>query len=165
MVVNIKKLIIIDDLLERGSLKSFLEKVEFDKFESKWFFMDKPETYTKHIINIGADHFPIAGIVGYETWTHKNTRPESDKFHEWHYDKDEYRWSLNQVLRFPLFSAVFYAQVNCFGGQLLMEKGIQIEPKVNRLVLFEPGLKHRVRKFRGTRYSININPWSRKLER
>jgi len=164
MVVNIKKLIIIDDLLEIGSLKSFLEKVEFDKFENKWFYMDKPETYTKHIINIGADHFPIAGIVGYETWTHKNTRPESDKFHEWHYDKDEYRYSINQILRFPIFSAVFYIKIDCSGGNLIMENGVEIKPKTNRLVLFEPGLKHRVEKFEGTRYSININPWRRRLE-
>ena len=45
-----------------------------------------------------------------------------------------------------------------------MENGVEIKPKTNRLVLFEPGLKHRVEKFEGTRYSININPWRRRLE-
>ena len=159
------KVIIIDDFFEKDCLKNIQEKADLNKFEDKWFSVNKPETYTYHIIEAGADYFPIAGIVGYETWTHKNTRPTSDRYFDWHYDKDEYRWSLNQVLRFPLFSAVFYAQANCFGGQLLMEHGVQIEPKVNRLILFEGGVKHRVRKFRGTRYSININPWNRKLER
>ena len=159
------KVIVIDDFFEKNCLKNLQEKADLNKFEDKWFSVNKPETYTYHIIEAGADYFPIAGIVGYETWTHNNTRPTSDKYFDWHYDKDEHRYAMNQVLRFPLFSAVFYAQANCFGGQLLMEHGVQIEPKVNRLILFEGGVKHRVRKFRGTRYSININPWSRKLER
>jgi len=159
------KVIITDNFFDKYCLKNLQEKADLGKFENQWFNMDKPETYTCNIVNTGADHFPIAGIVGYEVWAHDNTRPVSDEYYDWHYDKDEYRWSLNQVLRFPIFSAVFYLKANCFGGQLLLENGIQIEPVVNRLVLFEAGIKHRVRKFKGTRYSLNINPWRRKLER
>ena len=163
--MNNNKVIIIDDFFDKYCLKNLQEKVDLGKFENQWFNMDKPETYTCNIVNTGADHFPIAGIEGYEVWTHKNSRPSSDEHFDWHYDKDEYRYSLNQVLRFPLFSAVFYVEAQCFGGQLRLESGVEIEPKQNRLVLFQAGLKHRVQKFKGRRISLNINPWNRKLER
>ena len=163
--MNNNKVIIIDDFFDAASFKEVKEKTNLDAFEEQWFSIDSPEIHTYMIVSVGADHFPIAGREGYEVWTHTNSRPASDENFDWHYDKDEYRYSLNQVLRFPLFSAVFYVEAECFGGQLRLESGVEIEPKQNRLVLFQAGLKHRVQKFKGRRISLNINPWNRKLER
>ena len=60
---------------------------------------------------------------------------------------------------------VFYTKVkNLKGGELLIEDTIVV-PKENRLVIFGPGLNHKVNEFQGERVSFNINPWNRKLDK
>ena len=76
----------------------------------------------------------------------------------------------------PLLSTVFYPHVSCAGGELLVadsppiENGYQgplptfrsvisIPPVVNRLVLFSPGILHRINPFEGERYSVAVNIW------
>ena len=73
-----------------------------------------------------------------------------------------------------LLSTVFYRHVSCAGGKLLVadnppiENGyegllptfrsvISIPPVVNRLVLFSPGILHRINPFEGERYSVSMN--------
>jgi hypothetical protein len=75
-----------------------------------------------------------------------------------------------------LLSTVFYPHVSCAGGELLVadnppiENGYQgplptfrsvisIPPVVNRLVLFSPGILHRINPFEGERYSVAVNIW------
>ena len=36
---------------------------------------------------------------------------------------------------------------------------ISIPPVVNRLVLFSPGILHRINPFEGERYSVAVNMW------
>ena len=66
--------------------------------------------------------------------------------------------------------------MSCAGGELLVadnpliENGYQgplptfrseisIPPVVNRLVLFSPGILHRINPFEGERYSVAVNIW------
>ena len=50
------------------------------------------------------------------------------------------------------------------GGELIVEDTI-ITPKENRVVIFGPGLIHKVNEFEGQRVSLSINPWNRLLEK
>ena len=76
----------------------------------------------------------------------------------------------------PLLSTVFYPHASCAGGELLVadnppvENGYQgplpkfrlvisIPPVENRLVLFSPGILHRINPFEGERYSVAVNIW------
>ena len=70
---------------------------------------------------------------------------------------------------------MFYPHVSSAGGELLVadsppiENGYQglthiplgdpIRPVVNRLVLFYPGILHRINPFEGERYSVAVNIW------
>mgnify|MGYP003640622520 CR=1 FL=1 len=122
-------------------------------------------TIAKHIIETYVSkYFNISKLVGFEMWTHNNTRPIGDINEGWHYDKDEYFYKINKVLRFPIFSAVLYLKIkNLVGGRLVFDDA-KVTPKENRLVLFGPGLRHGVEGYSGERVSLNINGWNRKLE-
>ena len=73
---------------------------------------------------------------------------------------------------------VFYPHVSLAGDELLLvdnspiENGYQgplptfrsvisIPPVVNRLVLFSPGILHRINPFEGERYSVAVNIWNK----
>ena len=95
---------------------------------------------------------------------------------DWHIDKDELEGRRSGRFLLPLLSTVFYSHVSCAGGELLVadsppiENGYQgplptfrsvisIPPVVNRLVLFSPGILHRINPFEGERYSVAVNIW------
>ena len=94
----------------------------------------------------------------------------------WHIDRDEVGYRENGRYSLPLLSTVFYPHVSCAGGELLvadnppMQEGqtgppprfrsvISIPPAVNRLVVFSPGILHRINQLEGERYSIAVNIW------
>lgn len=108
--------------------------------------------------------------AGVEWWC--NTNNDLD----WHIDKDEAEGINSGRYQLPLLSTVFYPHVSCAGGELLIadnppipdgHKGplprfrsvISIPPVVNRLVLFSPGILHRINPFEGERYSVAVNIW------
>ena len=110
--------------------------------------------------------------AGVEWWC--NTNNDLD----WHIDKDEAEGINSGRYLLPLLSTVFYPHVSCAGGELLVadsppiENGYQgplptfrsvisIPPVVNRLVLFSPGILHRINPFEGERYSLAVNIWER----
>ena len=95
---------------------------------------------------------------------------------DWHIDKNELEGRRSGRFLLPLLSTVFYPHVSCAGGELLVadnppiENGYQgplptfrsvisIPPVVNRLVLFSPGILHRINPFEGERYSVAVNIW------
>ena len=109
--------------------------------------------------------------AGVEWWC--NTNNDLD----WHIDKDELEGRCSGRFLLPLLSTVFYPHVSCAGGELLVadnppiENGyegplptfrsvISIPPVVNRLVLFSPGILHRINPFEGERYSVAMNIWA-----
>ncbi len=157
--------VIIDNFFEDiKSLEKLKSKLNDFPPEGRWYSIDKPETYTNIMLTKASEYYNMDKIVGYETWLHKNTKPVADYDGGWHFDKDEHRYNVNKLLRFPICSCVFYLEVqNLKGGRLIVED-VEIIPKTNRLVLFGPGKKHYVQDFQGDRFSIAINPWNRLLE-
>ena len=108
--------------------------------------------------------------AGVEWWC--NTNNDLD----WHIDKDELEGRRSGRFVLPLLSTVFYPHVSCAGGELLVADNppiangyegplpmfrsvISIPPVVNRLVLFSPGILHRINPFEGERYSVAVNIW------
>ena len=108
---------------------------------------------------------------GVEWWC--NTNNDLD----WHIDKDEAEGRRSGTYQLPLLSTVFYPHVRCAGGELLIADNppisngyrgslptfgsvISIPPVVNRLVLFSPGILHRINPFEGERYSVAANIWA-----
>ena len=109
--------------------------------------------------------------AGIEWWC--NTNNDLD----WHIDKDEQEGSRSGRYVLPLLSTVFYPHVSCAGGELLIAANppisngyqgplptfrsvISIPPVMNRLVLFSPGILHRINPFEGERYSVAVNIWA-----
>ncbi len=161
----VKKCIVLDGVFTPIDFLGFRDKAFDGEYDNKWFDYNDCTDWCADIVDTAAAYFPLAGIQGYETWCHDNTRPESDNNYKWHYDKNEYKWQNNKKLVFPIFTAVIYLKVSDLkGGNLLFEDGVSIKPKENRLVLFGPGVKHRVEEFTGKRFSLSINPWTTKLE-
>tara|TARA_R100000742_G_C4268266_1_gene86629 strand:+ start:884 stop:1402 length:519 start_codon:yes stop_codon:yes gene_type:complete len=111
------------------------------------------------ILRHAGKYFDISKMVGYDYWTHTNTRPM-----QWHYDKDEIAYTTKGVTRYPICSTVFYLEVeNLSNGKLQFKNGVEVTPRENRLVLFSPGLYHGVEQFKGLRTGINVNPWKTPL--
>ena len=105
-----------------------------------------------------------------EWWCNRNS------YVGWHIDKDEKEFEATNRYLLPLLSTVFYPYVDCSDGELLIachhpiKQGhigkipkftdkLTIKPASNRLVIFEPGLLHRVMPFEGNRYSFAANIW------
>lgn len=107
-------------------------------------------------------------ISGFEYWTgvYGDGHPNTDL--GWHFDKDELHWKRTdqQEVITPVIGTVFYPRsTEHDGGYLEIERANgeveRIEPKFNRLVIFNAGEdKHRVtRVTNGVRYAIAINLW------
>ena len=109
--------------------------------------------------------------AGVEWWC--NTNNDLD----WHIDKDEAEGQRSGTIRLPQLSTVFYPHVSCAGGELLVADNppvqaghrgplppfnsvISIPPVCNRLVLFSPGVLHRINPLQGERYSVAVNLWA-----
>ena len=144
-------IVIIDNLFKDAkSYNNFVKIAEEGRIAS-WQSMFCPETYTGFIVRTAAKYYDITKAKGYEAWSHNNTRPDDNG---WHYDKDEYRYSVTGRLSFPICSCVFYLEVRSLKGGRLVIEDTKIVPKT----------KHSVEDFTGIRHSININPWNRRLE-
>jgi hypothetical protein len=100
---------------------------------------------------------------GVEWWCNFN------KTLDWHFDKDETLVIRQQQLSLPLFSTVYYPRVNCHEGELLLHDPAcdgarllsRIPPRAYRLVLFSPGILHKINDFAGVRYSLAMNIWEK----
>jgi len=114
----------------------------------------------------------IEDSVKVEWWCNRNG------YVDWHIDKDEKEFEETKRYLLPLLSTVFYPYVDCKDGELLVacndpikeghvgkinnfKEKITIKPVENRLVVFSPGLLHRVMPFEGSRYSFAANIWKR----
>ena len=109
--------------------------------------------------------------TGAEWWCNTNNNLD------WHIDKDEVGYRENGRYSLPLLSTVFYPHVSCAGGELLVADNppvtqeqtgppphfrsvISVPPVLNRLVIFPPGILHRINPLEGERYSLAVNLWS-----
>jgi len=128
------------------------------------------ERYLKeHLLPLSAPFCPQ--WAGVEWWCNVNNDLD------WHIDKDEVEGRRSGAYVLPLLSTVFYPHVSCAGGELLLADNqpittghtgplpqfgsvISIPPVRNRLVLFSPGLLHRINPLEGERYSVAVNIWA-----
>ena len=153
-------IIIVDNVFNPKELEEYKKFIKSTKIH-RWYHKDQIDKYSTKLIEIIDKYFNTLKVKGYEFWLHNNTRPTEG----WHYDKDEVRWERNHRLSVPMFTIVFYLKVdNLTGGKIKLENGIEIQPRENRMIIFEKRIKHRVEEFTGERHSIIINPWDRKLE-
>lgn len=109
------------------------------------------------MLNAASKYYDLKSIVGYEIWTHNNTRPSGR-----HTDKDDIYYEITGKEIHPVCTIVYYINVDRFlkNGRLNLENIATIVPKENRLVIFPPGVWHEVQKYEGERVSIVINPWN-----
>jgi hypothetical protein len=162
-------IIILDDVFhsegDQHELHFIAEGIDHQGEWRNWNkYGDNMETYYWLLAHKASSYYDIQQLKGMEMWTHLNTRPQGDIAGGWHYDKDEHRWATNKILSFPVCSLVYYTKVDkLYGGRLLF-RDVKITPKTNRLIIFGPGRQHRVETYTGTRCSLNINLWNRKLE-
>ena len=106
-------------------------------------------------MNTAANYFDFSRQVGYDIWFHRNGMPG------WHQDRDEATFLKTGQSHFPICSIVFYPHIkDLVGGELVFDNNMRIIPKTNRLVIFGPGLEHKVTPIEsGERISMNINSW------
>ena len=137
------------------------EQTNESNLKEKWYSLDEEhqfQDFCVQMLNLAGSFFDLSSCMGYEFWTHLNTRPR-----DWHIDQDEKLVSTTGQTRFPLCSVVYYVKVkNLKGGKLHIEDDI-ITPKSNRMVIFSPKLNHCVEPFMGDRITLCANPWSVKL--
>lgn len=107
------------------------------------------------LMNTAANYFDFSRQVGYDIWFHRNGMPG------WHQDRDEATFLKTGQSHFPICSIVFYPHIkDLVGGELVFDNNMRIIPKTNRLVIFGPGLEHKVTPIEsGERVSMNINSW------
>ena len=130
-------------------------------FKEKWYSLEEDhpfQDFSLQMLNVAGTFFDLSLCVGYEFWTHNNTRPRG-----WHIDQDQKLVNTTGQTRFPLCSVVYYVKVEDLkGGKLHIEDDV-ITPKSNRMVTFSPKLNHCVEPFMGERITLCVNPWSIKL--
>jgi hypothetical protein len=107
---------------------------------------------------------------GIETWINRATGPDESPL-GWHKDKDEELWARTGERAHPIYGAVLYGHTETPEGGLLQikseddEEDVFVEPIPNRLILFNPGVEHRVCGLQsGSRRTMATNLWNRKLE-
>ena len=157
--------IIIDDVISDFDTfrKNTLQIIGDENFSIDWCSFEYEHQFKDfclQLIGIALKYYDLSSSIGYEFWTHNNTRPPEG----WHYDKDEFLFDANGTYDYPLCSMVYYPVVQDLeGGQLQLECDI-ITPKENRLVIFPPKTYHYVEPFKGNRISLLVNPWSKILK-
>ena len=107
------------------------------------------------LLKLASNYFDLSNMVGSEYWAHYGTRPD------WHVDKDEKLYEQSKVLKYPICSIVYYADINVVGGNFVTETSM-VKPVTNRMLIFSPNLLHCVEPYTGTRLSIAVNPWAYK---
>ena len=164
MVIIIDDFVSNFDTFRKNTLQIIGDKnlsIDWCSFEYEHEFKD----FCLQMIDIASKYYDLSSSIGYEFWTHNNTRPFGDSQKDgWHYDKDEFLFDANGTYDYPLCSIVYYPVVQDLeGGQLHLECDI-ITPQENRLVIFPPKTYHYVQPFKGNRISLLVNPWSKILK-
>lgn len=153
--------LVIDNVLspdEMESTRKFF--LDLKDGNSKWIAKDSPVTFPlDKIVNLVAKTFDLSDAVGYECWSHVNTKTS------WHVDKDEAAWEDSKTMKHPICSIVYYPYIKNMSGGRFVTKSHLVVPRQNRLVAFSPGLLHAVENFKGERMSCAINPWNYSLDK
>jgi hypothetical protein len=145
-------LIVLDNVLSLENNQKVLDYIQQDG----WVEGISP---LQPLLDIASKYVDLSQMVGYEYWCNTNQQGL-----EWHTDKDENLFHSIGKLELPLCSIVYYTVVSeLFNGKFITLTET-ITPKYNRLLIFNPGMIHKVEAYTGTRTAISINPWTRRLE-
>ena len=116
------------------------------------------DTFISSVQLIAGLRYPLEDIWGYEIWEKKNSSTGL------HLDKDEKLYERRDVLSYPICSIVYYYQVSdLVGGELIAPNNWSVTPKQSRLVVFGPGIPHKVSEFTGIRNAVLVNFWQERL--
>ena len=152
---------ILDDVLsdnQLGNLRVGLKVLGEDNRKNRYLRKWNDIKFAHPLLKIVSKYFNLKRRYRYELWQHILAKQLL-----WHTDKDEDMWEKLDIISRPLFGLVYYPLVGCSGGDLILENGIRITPKSNRLVLFSSGtIKHCVEEHDGYRHSFLINVWNKK---
>lgn len=148
-----KKLIILDDVFDEPTRAAILS---FDYGDGERWYERGTNPAHEKILDLCAEHFDLGAIAGYEMWRN-DTNPG------WHVDKDELLFDERREYFFPQCSAVYYPHVGRMGGGEFFTDDLRYFPKINRLVMFSPGIFHGVAAYSGERVAISFNPWNRRI--
>jgi len=107
------------------------------------------------LLNRASQFFDLSAMVGNEYRAHYGTRPD------WHIGKDEALYEKTGVIKLPICSIVYYANIDVVGGDFMTET-TTVKPVTNRMLMFSPGLMHGVAPYTGTRLAVAVNPWAEK---
>lgn len=152
--------LVVDNVLAPDEVKATVEFFEnLKNGNARWVDTNSSVAFPlEKIINLVSKTFDLSNAIGYECWSHVNTRAS------WHVDKDEEAWTSERKLKHPLCSIVYYPYIRNMSGGRFVTKSHLVVPRENRLVAFSPGLQHAVEVFKGERMSCAINPWDYKPE-
>ena len=149
----LESVIVIDDALPE------IPSINIEDID--WYDLEEDHPYKVFcltILHLAGQYADLSDTIGYEFWSHNDGKLE------WHQDKDENLCFKEDKLEFPTCSTVYYSEVSKLrGGELLLGNDMVIIPKPNRLVIFQPGIYHTVKPYKGKRVSLNVNPWSHPL--
>jgi hypothetical protein len=154
------KTIILDNFFEEPLVLEVLYQLKTDNIPETWFHKEQSHTYNKFckvLLEECKKYYDLSNYIGYEFWTQNNTKPA-----DWHVDKDEKAYEYTQQFILPICTIVYYPKVDNLLGGILHLEDCSITPKTNRVVIFPPGIWHKVDDFSGERVSILVNPWVHK---
>ena len=161
-------MILLDDFVKDKAILQELEKESMWVSSRGWYdgwWDTPPSNLWEHLIKAIWSHYPdVEQSHGFEWWTNI----QEGEGLSWHQDKDEVLAEAdNSNIVCPEFGAIFYPYPHKIeGGMLEIMFGIdqdiveRISPVYNRLVMFDPGQFHRVRKvYSGKRRAFIVNLW------
>ena len=147
----------------------------YDRFNLQWYNIEdnNPLANVGHkVLDYMKLHQDLSDMVGFEIWSRQKSSIYKDTGFktpyseypfeaEWHEDVDEDLRYQEGKLRHPLIASIYYLDVDLSrGGRLIFPKdGVEVKPRTNRLVLFDPHMIHGVEPFEGTRVALAVNPW------
>jgi hypothetical protein len=165
-------MIIIDDFLSEGEFKDLMTADEHWQNSLRYSWHEGKATeesnhwvqFAYYVWNVTFK--PPYEYDGFEYWSNALVAGDRNDL-PWHFDKDEHLWSTTNKVLSPTHGLVYYCHKKMpKGGYLEIERGGEMEriqPVPNRLIIFDPSIKHRVTPIHdGVRRTFASNVWMKK---
>ena len=162
-------MIIVDNFLSDGELKDELTAESNWNSSLGYSWSDKHSEATnawsifcRAIWN--EFYIPKHDYAGFEYWTNLSY-PSTEDSLPWHYDHDEHLYNTTGTIVTPNLGLVYYCHKELpEGGYLEIDRGNnqleRIQPVPNRLIIFDPSIKHHVTPLSGgVRKTLACNVW------
>ena len=149
--------IVVDDFLDNRLNKQILDEYSTVS-DIEFKYLDQFSEAEKYVFDYASKFFDLSNAIGSEVWCNLNKASP-----HLHLDKDEFLFNRTGELRFPCCSLIYYPLVDetLEGGRLLIDNGLIIQPRSNRLIMMRPDIYHIVEPFsNGNRISIVSWPYN-----